>query len=698
MKHFTQGLLVAGLVALSAPVSAQVARQLAPRTTVAAKAQASFSASMTKAQAPAKAISVNPSEYGEIVNITTEDFSKMTTGSYEEPDLETDINYFNDDNAWINLSGDYTNDFGWGSHNAYPAGGCIFLNTTREGQAQINTPMLDVSGNDRVFFVKFRARTIGEDIYSENSLIEAAETNDMGPTWDLLGSYTIGKIDNEWRDYEFMFQNGGKTTLINICATDAPIYVDDIQVYQVNQFVHTPVPHGHRYYTGKTFNLHWDAVEGADNYKLNVYTVKGDGVTPNDYIVEDKTVEGTEFTVDNADSGDTYYYTVQAVKGEHISLPSDPVQIMDVETPTFNDDATITDGKLSASWNTVPTAERYNYQVAAKKVAQEDGEFEVSYLWMRGAQYPATVENADIIYWKDYADYHTYDRGYPIIHGQAGWRTTHYAIYHDALVLDGFWTTNGSDAGLISPEFDLSKDGGNITLDLRLAGEAYTALDQPYYPHCSVALFNYDKEKDDYVQDELVVIDGLTADWQDVTAKFTKGTEHTIIGVYATYTPTNLYIQSLKLKQNCKAGDYYYDPFYYGSFLEDNKVEVEVPYRYNGMDIYQQVQSVRVKKAAASQYESNEYLESKLSDYSCALTNVQTGVKETSVSLSGATVKVEAGKLVVNNPDKAAVYIYNAAGAVVDGDTTGASTVNFDIPAHGTYIVKAGNKSVKVTL
>lgn len=698
MKHFTQGLFVAGLLALTAPVSAQVARQLAPRTTVAAKAQASFAASKQKASAPAKAITINPADYGELVTITSEDFSKMTTGSLEEPDLDTDINYFNENNAWINLSGDYTNDFGWGSHNAYPAGGCIFLNTTESGAGQLNSPMLDLSGNDGIFFVKFRARTVGEDIYSENSLIEAAETHDMGPSWDVLGSYTMGKIDNEWRDYEFMFQNAGKTTLINFCAMDAPIYIDDIQIYQVKQYVNTPVPHGHRYYTGKTFNLSWDAVEGAESYKLNVYTVKGDGVTPNDYIVENQTVNDTQYVVDNADSGDTYYYTVQAVKGDHISLASDPVQIMDVETPHFNNDATITDGKLSASWNTVPTAERYNYMVAAKKVATEDGEFEVAHLYMRGTQYPSTVENPEITFWKDYSDDHTYDRGYPTIPGQAGWRTTHYALYKDALVLDGFWTTNGSDAGLTSPEFDLSKDNGNITIDLRVAGEAYTALDQPYYPHCAIALFNYDKEKDDYVQDELVYINDITDDWQDKTINLTKGTEHSIVGIYATYTPTNLYLQRLVMKQNCKAGDYYYDPFYYGNFLEENKVEVEVPYRYNGMDIYQKVQSVRVKKAAQSTYESNEYLESKFSDYTCALTNVQTGINESSVTLSGATVRVNGNQLVVNNPEQAPVYVYNAAGAVVAGDASGATTVSLDAPAHGTYIVKVGSRSVKVTL
>mgnify|MGYP007045109087 CR=1 FL=1 len=76
-----------------------------------------------------------------------------------------------------------------------------------------------------------------------------------------------------------MFHEGGPTTLINICPQDAAILIDDIEVYQVKQYVGTPAGHKHRFYTGKTFNLSWDAVDGADSYLLNVYTVKGDGVT-----------------------------------------------------------------------------------------------------------------------------------------------------------------------------------------------------------------------------------------------------------------------------------------------------------------------------------------------------------------------------------------------------------------------------------
>lgn len=702
MKHFTHCMVVAGMIALATPVAAQqMATQLLPRTTVVSQAKAAAAGSFVKnaAPAPQKAISINPSDYGEVVSIISEDFSKMTTGSEAEPDEDTDISYQNDDNAWINMSGDYTKEFGWGSHGAYPAGGCLYINS-----GQVNTPLLDLTGNDGIFFVKFRARTFEEDAESNYTVIEGAETNGMTATWRFLENYQVEKIDNTWREYEFMFHDGGPTTLINICPQDAAILIDDIEVYQVKQYVGTPAGHKHRFYTGKTFNLSWDAVDGADSYLLNVYTVKGDGVTPLDYIVENKKVTGTEFVVDNADSGDTYYYTVQGVKGDKVSMPSTPVKIMDVEAPTLADECPTNGDTYTASWNEVPTAERYNYVAAAKNVAKQDGKTTVTHLWMPGSTYGEGSELA-VEYSKDNPDDRSVDRGYPQMNGQAGWRATHYAVYKDALVLDAFWMTQAKeDDGLISPEFDLSKDGGKINIEMTVAAEPCEYYDengtaQTAYTRCAVALFSYDKSVDDFVQTELVYVQDLSNDWQTKTVELTKGTDRSIIGFYGTYTWTNLYIKELKITQNYKAGEFFYDPFYYGNFLEGTSVDVNVPYRLKGADIYHRAQSVRVKQAAQSQFERTSYLESKMSDYKLVMAEARpTGINNADVKFSGATVRMEGDRLVVNNPAKAPVYVYTAAGAVVASDMSGAETASFSVPANATYIVKVGKQSVKVTL
>ena len=52
--------------------------------------------------------------------------------------------------------------------------------------------------------------------------------------------------------------------------------------------------------------------------------------------------------------------------------------------------------------------------------------------------------------------------------GQAGWTVSHYAIYKDALTIDGFWTVEAkSDAGLISQNSTSLRTEANSELTLR---------------------------------------------------------------------------------------------------------------------------------------------------------------------------------------------------------------------------------------
>lgn len=57
------------------------------------------------------------------------------------------------DNAWLNMLPDFTHTPDWGSHNAYPAGGAIYLDAyvneagNDSYNGQLNTPLLNVSAN-----------------------------------------------------------------------------------------------------------------------------------------------------------------------------------------------------------------------------------------------------------------------------------------------------------------------------------------------------------------------------------------------------------------------------------------------------------------------------------------------------------------------------------------------------------------------
>lgn len=705
--NFTKKVFLVGALAmLTASAGAQMRDRSAatlPSTTVASMMKAPKSVE----RAP-RLVSVRkaPADYGKEVDIVKEDFAKMTTGSQSAPDYDTDLNdYEMQDNAWINMLDDFTQTPGWGSHNAYSAGGAIYLEGDSETQGQLNTPMLNVSRNSGICFLQFDARVPEDNEVVEQVVVEAAETYNMQPSWKFLGNTQLPQLTTDWQTYTIQFYEGGEYTLFNIVNYSAPVLIDNVRVFQVDQYVATPTPNAHKNYsrvddnTAK-FDLSWSAVDGAESYVLNVYDKDSNG-NPQNYIQKDVEVKDNKFTVDNAVTGTIYYYTVSAKKGEHVSMPSVEVQVKGIVEPVLSVSSPINGDKYTAEWKNVGGAERYNYISYFKQEATEDCRMEVSKLNLVGMKYDS--DDMEVEYSVDNPSSYTLDRGALADEiGQAGWTVKHYAIYKDALTIDAFWTVEAkSDAGLISPEMDLSKDGGKFRVKLRACAEYL-----PYYeayPQAAVALFNYDEEKGDYVQSELIYAGdkNVDGDWKRYDCDFTTGTARSIVGIYGTWAPGNLYLSDVAIHQNYKKGDSFLNPFHYLNWLvpgtgETTSVEVTIPAKAYERDIYHQAQSVRVK-AEGDQFSGATFLESRFSDLQkvgfCPLTN---GVNDAKLNVSGATVSLSGNNIVVNNPQKTAVALYTLDGMLVASDNSCAEVVTLPAAAHGKYVVKVGKQSVKL--
>ncbi|MDE5656095.1 MAG: T9SS C-terminal target domain-containing protein, partial [Muribaculaceae bacterium] len=196
----------------------------------------------------------------------------------------------------------------------------------------------------------------------------------------------------------------------------------------------------------------------------------------------------------------------------------------------------------------------------------------------------------------------TYDVYYSRELKQQGWKATHACPYTDFLCLDAFWYEQaGSQSGLTSPELDFSKDGGKFTLTVDLAGQTSKVIDDfdnvHYYTTQScAALFNWNEALGDFEQVELLYPETkVTESWQTFNFNFTKGTERSIVGVFAIGSFDNLYVDNLKITQNYKAGEYLVEPFrfkqYHGSEFGEiaTMIDIEVPERVQGWDIYHQV-------------------------------------------------------------------------------------------------------------
>lgn len=705
--NFTKKVFLVGALAmLTASAGAQMRDRSAatlPSTTVASMMKAPKSVE----RAP-RLVSVKkaPADYGKEVDIVKEDFAKMTTGSQNAPDFDTELNdYEMADNAWVNMLEDFTQTPGWGSHNAYSAGGSIYLDANNETQGQLNTPMLNVSRNSGICFLQFDARVPEDNEVVEQVVVEAAETYNMQPSWKFLGNTQLPQLTTDWQTYTIQFYEGGEYTLFNIVNYSAPVLIDNVRVFQVDQYVATPTPNPHKNYarvddnTAK-FDLSWSAVDGAESYVLNVYDKDANG-KPQNYIQKDVEVKDNKFTVDNAVTGTIYYYTVSAKKGEHVSMPSVEVQVKGIVEPVLTVSSPLTADKYTAEWKNVGGAERYNYISYFKQEATEDCLMEVSKLNLVGMKYDS--DDMEVEYSVDNPTSYTLDRGALADEvGQAGWTVKHYAIYKDALTIDAFWTVEAkSDAGLISPEMDLSKDGGKFRVNLRACAEYLPAYEA--YPQAAVALFNYDEEKGDYVQSELIYAGdkNVNGDWKRYDCDFTTGTARSIVGIYGTWAPGNLYLSDVAIYQNYKKGESFLDPFHYLNWLvpgtgETTTVDVTIPAKAYEREIYHQAQSVRVK-AEGDQFSGATFLESRFSDLKkvgfCPLTN---GVNDAKLNVSGATVSLAGNNIVVNNPQKAAVALYTLDGMLVASDNSCAEVVTLPVANHGKYVVKVGKQSVKL--
>lgn len=688
------------------------AQQLASRVSNATKAPTSqrITTPTAKAQGALRAEALNPADYGQVVEILGEDFSLMTTGSVGNPDKDTELWYVREDgNAWMTMRDGYTHQSGWGGAYIYPAGGTVAIGNGDE-PGHLNTCMMDLSGNDQIAFVQFDMRT-DDGQPDQTVIVEGAETFNMAPSWRVLGGSQIDGISSEWKTYTLMFQNAGAYSLFNIFHPQKQgealcnIYVDNFRVYQVNPYVKMPTLYGHSYYTGESFNVSWSKVENADHYLLNVYWVDETNGNAKMYAAENQSVNDTTFTVNGIISGKNYYYVVQSVDAAgHKSFEPTPKLICDLEAPK---DLTATDinqdnGTFTASWEAAPSAERYNYWAYCDRKATQDGPMRLTDEDFTGVKCPDGTLGEGWGYsmteaeWKETSvtnpSYFSMDNYVIQPINQGGWVAKNgFPLADGCIKVDGYqYVYNNSDAGLISPELDLSKNGGKITINVDLWGDTETIQYEDgskvdYTAQCAVALFNWDPAKNDFTQAELIYVKDLNSSWQNRTIELTKGTDRSIIGLYCVGSPANLFFDNLKIDQDYKAGETFADPIVYHRWWEGTSVDVQIPIRGNLGNITHRVTAIKGNP------ETGAIVESLPSDTEFVGRYESTDVKSVNL-LSKANVRVESQTIVVNGNGLVQVYTLDGA-LVAKAEADGQARIT--VPS-GAYIVKTNNESVKV--
>lgn len=721
-----------------------------------------------------KADGTNPyAKYGDFEELLYEDFSKLTTGSVGNPDFNTNLYdafkrtdpYDNSqyEIPWYSFNPDYLNTKGvydsnhetdsrWGVNNGFPAGGALYMYLQDDdedcefSQCHVNTCLIDCSKYQGDVILQFDAFTDNAESTNFISQVEAAETNGMGPSWNVLGSLTLPEINSERKTYTILFRGADKSTIFNIVGQRGALerggdiygnsfYIDNIKVSVLKPFLNAPENLKMKYYKGDNFKLSWDKVDGAEKYLVDVYTkqvIQNDmGYTQEaigDYLLQDEETTDNFLQVNNAKNGEVYYYKVRAVKGSQVSMESnEEKQILGVVAPALELVDSYADSKYTAMWKPVPGAERYNYQAFAANKITEDTKLAVvntnfeGMPYNHGFEWKVTSWGNEVIEQYDTPKYSTTDPDpsavtgtYTCLDKMSGWMAYSWALYKDALVIDGYQSfNNGNNASLQCAPIDLSKDNGKFDVTITLKGEcAEGYVDQnnnPVYAHAALATFVYDQELDDYVQGETKFIaDTNDKEWKTTTCSFSNGSEDMTFGVFATYAPSNLFIHDIKIEQNYKAGETFMKSFDYyyreeGVEVEKNgekylSMEIPLVGETAGKDVYHRMQSVRLGQAA-NQFTSATFCESQWSKPTLVAENVVTGIeKTTEVGKKSATVFMQGDNLVINNPAGEEVHIFGMNGAELNADKSGNASIKMAMPADNSFIVKVGKQSIKIAV
>lgn len=602
-------------------LTAALAVLLAAPTTVATQI-----ANAQTAQSAAKA-------NAEQVIILNEDFSKMTSGSENNPDLSFNINTCtgmpSNDIFYSCVNPDYTQTPGWGSYQVYPAGGMIFFNNTRADDyyaAHFNTPVFDASADNGIYFVSFRARLANN---TPNYVGLGYTTQDVSdPEKPIYVEYgNVGGMTNEWKEFTLRFEQGKqKTRVIFREENGVKVLMDDFKVYYEKTAVGSPNVLRHLFYTGTSFRPRWNKVEGATKYYVNVYKSDEEG-NIGEQVVTDLETTDTICTVRGIVPGVIYRYNVTASDGTSKSQPSRYVVLNELQSPTPNDVEIDANGNYTAKWDEIPNALYYNYYVYEDRIAENDGEFALIDEDFNNVS-DANGSKMDWTPGNEPKDLQSQLNGYPHGTNMNGYFAERWAPLSAGYVMVDGWfyfydvkqnvqdAETGEDikgyARLETPVLNFSADS-SVKLKVSLWGD-YASDDQDKehnYPEYQVnaiaAMVAFNPATGLYEEVERKHFDLDKKAWKDVECEFSKGYEDAKIVIYATDGPSVLYIDNLKVTQQLKKGEAFATCIDCQPGVMGTTTSVQLPADYAKKNIYQRVIAVNKHKSLFLNREYNWY-------------------------------------------------------------------------------------------
>lgn len=587
-------------------------------------------------------------EYGKLVTVLQEDFSLFTEGTEESPAAEmlpTD---------WGgSFAADKVHTTGWGGQKVHEAGGTAFI----EEEGALWTPNVDMTDAvDYRFYVSFRAR-LGE------GAAEGVPSVQMGYNTPVEGE----SLGTEWKEYRLMFSGEYSGTYLTFKATSAWL-IDDILIEKVMPFIDAPEKPYFSNYTVDGFKAGWRAVDQAAGYLLSVYSYNNEGgIVP---CITDLAVDGTSHVVSGLPAIDGYYYfTVKAVDAEgHVSIPSDEVCVEALVVPTEIKVTEVTDNGFAASWSSVEGAHYYDVWIYKESTATADDTADLF-----NTDFSFVSANDRIV-----DEMISYD-------DMPGW------IIYDPMVadgefgLDGFASAFGGRywASMESPAYDLSHDGGNVEISMRVKAGTGSVL--------TVSLFTLNEESGlypVYPESYKKFTDIATDGYETRTFTLTGGGKQSVI-LFKIDDWGEVWFDNLRISQNVKAGDMVTTPFY-STLTETTGIEMSGLDFSSDIKYFFMVRAVGDVNQSGTNYVFSDFSDKYYVEKSAGIESVATG-DAAAISTSGSVISIF-------NPDGENVSVYDTTGRQIYSDNSGRASMSAEVSRSGIYIVRIGRQPFKVLI
>lgn len=580
--------------------------------------------------------------------IMSENFDAFTEGSETEPGT-TDISTPSYNCKLGNTLK------GWRGANVFEAGGMLRIGTLGAAGSYIRTANYNMSANGGTVKVTLRIKSVA----SYGDLVTLA----LG----YMSSKQIFLEDGEWHTLSFVLDRGSSSSYIELKPMTEGILLDEIKVETSPNLISAPTANQPSRADDESFSASWSKVTGATDYLLDVYTktVTGD----KDYLLKDETVKNTFMTVTGLVKGKTYYYTVRARKENGgVSDYSNEIEVVKVidaiGAPVAKEATKVSQTGFVANWESVEDAMTYILNVYQTETLADDREVAVISEDFSGVT-AGTLESVEFGRTQEYLDSYT---------RQPGWFAVNdcYAAGHIGI------SPYGDKGSVVTPELDLSKNGGVFTYKVRMAEGSFGR----YYAGAKIDIILYSGEEE--VEKKQVTLEEGFAGYD---VEFTKGTTNSSISVE--YGGDNkLFIDEISIMQKLKAGEKLTSLILKKEDIDDTSCGVELDnpnsdfdYSYNVQAVGRTVQNFNIVPilSANSNTVDVKLISTCISSVDC-----------------NATVSAAGGVVSVTLDTDSEIEVYGMGGQMIAKVNAAAGTTDINV-GDRFVIVKVGGKAVKLT-